>query len=138
MKRLWLVVPLALVVIASACSSSSSTATASGSVTGDVTLTMWMGYTPPPPVEQSQEYLSIQDMVTRFEAAHPNIHIDIQYVNSDNALQKATVALQGGKQPDISYQYGTNMPQLATAPKLVDLTQRVQDPVVQLERLLRG
>jgi multiple sugar transport system substrate-binding protein len=128
MKRLWLVVPLALVVIASACSSSSSTATASGSVTGDVSLTMWMGYTPPPPVEQSQEYLSIQDMVTRFEAAHPNIHIDIQYVNSDNALQKATVALQGGKQPDISYQYGTNMPQLATAPKLVDLTQRVQDP----------
>ena len=79
-------------------------------------------------MEQSQEYLSIQDMVTRFEAAHPNIHIDIQYVNSDNALQKATVALQGGKQPDISYQYGTNMPQLATAPKLVDLTQRVQDP----------
>jgi len=128
MKRLWLVVPLALVVIASACSSSSSTATASGSVTGDVTLTMWMGYTPPPPVEQSQEYLSIQDMVTRFQAAHPNIHINIQYVNSDNALQKATVALQGGKQPDISYQYGTNMPQLATAPKLVDLTQRVQDP----------
>ncbi|TMK60178.1 MAG: ABC transporter substrate-binding protein [Actinobacteria bacterium] len=128
MKRLWLVVPLALVVIASACSSSSSTATSSGSVTGQVTLTMWMGYTPPPPVDQSQEYLSIQDMVTRFEAAHPNIHIDLQYVNSDNALQKATVALQGGKQPDISYQYGTNMPQLATAPKLVDLTQRVQDP----------
>ena len=128
MKRLWLVVPLALVVVASACSSSSSTATSSGSVSGPVTLTMWMGYTPPPPVDQSQEYLSIQDMVTRFEAAHPNIHIDIQYVNSDNALQKATVALQGGKQPDISYQYGTNMPQLATAPKLVDLTQRVQDP----------
>src|SRR5437764_8951 len=40
---------------------------------------------------------------------------------------KATVALQGDKQPDISYQYGTNMPQLAQTPKLVDLTQRVQD-----------
>ena len=48
-------------------------------------------------------------------------------MNSDNALQKATVALQGGEQPDISYQYGTNMPQLAQAPKLVDLTDRVQD-----------
>jgi len=130
MKRLWLVVPLVLVVIASACSTSSNGAsvTASGSVTGQVNLTMWMGYTPPPPVNQSQEYLSIVDMVNRFEAAHPNIHIDLQYVNSDNALQKSTVALQGGKQPDISYQYGTNMPQLATAPKLVDLTQRVQDP----------
>src|SRR5205823_2831095 len=54
--------------------------------------------------------------------------IDVRYVNSDFALQKATVALQGNKQPDISYQYGTNMPQLAKAPKLVDLTQRVQEP----------
>jgi multiple sugar transport system substrate-binding protein len=46
-------------------------------------------------------------------------------VNSDNALQKATVAIQGDQQPDISYQYGTNMAQLATSPKLVDLTDRV-------------
>ena len=37
------------------------------------------------------------------------------------------MALQGNKQPDISYQYGTNMPQLANTPKLVDLTQRVQE-----------
>src|SRR5207237_6260192 len=107
MKRLWLVIPLALVVIASACSSSSSTATSSGSVTGQVTLTMWMGYTPPPPVHQSHEYLAIQDMVTRFEAAHPNIHIDLQYVNSDNALQKPTVPFKRVTQPDNSNQHGT-------------------------------
>jgi multiple sugar transport system substrate-binding protein len=86
---------------------------------------MWIGYTPPPPVNTSQEYLSIQDMVKAFEKQHPNITIDLQYVNSDYALQKATVAIQGNKQPDISYQYGTNMPQLAQAPKLVDLTSRV-------------
>ena len=35
------------------------------------------------------------------------------YVNSDNALEKLTVALQGGKAPDVTYQYGTNLPQLA-------------------------
>ena len=46
-------------------------------------------------------------------------------MNSDFALQRATVALQGGKQPDISYQYGTNMAQLAGAPKLVDLSDKV-------------
>jgi multiple sugar transport system substrate-binding protein len=131
-QRLWLVVPIAVALVAAACSSSSSSSS-SGGATGipsgtDINLTMWMGYTPPPPVAESQEYLSIQDMVQRFEAQYPNVHIDVQYVNSDNALTKATVALQGGKQPDISYQYGTNMAQLATAPKLVDLTQRVQDP----------
>ena len=48
-------------------------------------------------------------------------------MNSDNALQKATVAIQGNKQPDISYQYGTNMPQLAQSPALVDLTSRVNE-----------
>ena len=37
------------------------------------------------------------------------------------------MALTGNKQPDISYQYGTNMPQLAQSPKVVDLTQRVQE-----------
>jgi multiple sugar transport system substrate-binding protein len=133
MQRLWLVVPVALALIAAACSSDTSSGTGSAGPTGipsgtEINLTMWMGYTPPPPVSESYEFLSIQDMVQRFEAEHPNVHIDVQYVNSDNALTKATVALQGGKQPDISYQYGTNMAQLATAPKLVDLTQRVQDP----------
>ena len=52
----------------------------------------------------------------------------MEYVNNDNALQKVTVALQGGEQPDISYQYGTNMPQIAQAAKVVNLTQIVKQP----------
>ena len=130
MRRLWTLLAVAL-LIAAACTSdggtSSTTDTGGGSATGEVDLTMWIGYTPPPPENQSQEYLSIKDMVDRYTADHPNVHIDLQYVNSDNALQKATVALQGDQAPDISYQYGTNMPQLATAPQLVDLTDRVQE-----------
>ena len=63
-----------------------------------------------------------------YNASQSEAHITMQYVNSDFALQKATVALQGDKAPDISYQYGTNMPQLAQSPKLVDLTDRVNDP----------
>jgi multiple sugar transport system substrate-binding protein len=86
-----------------------------------------MGYTPPPPTNQSFEYLSIKRMVDDFEKQNPNISIDLQYVNSDYALQKVTVALQGNKAPDLSYQYGTNMPQLAQTPKVVDLTQKVQE-----------
>jgi multiple sugar transport system substrate-binding protein len=129
MRRVWLVAPIALALFAAACTSSSESN--SNSVSGspaEVNLTMWLGYTPPPPENQSQEYLSIQKIVESFEADHPNVHIELQYVNSDNALQKVTVALQGDQQPDISYQYGTNMPQLADVPQLVDLTDRVQDP----------
>jgi multiple sugar transport system substrate-binding protein len=129
MRRLWMVVPIALALFATACTSSSeSNSNSTSGSPGQVNLTMWLGYTPPPPDNESQEFLSIQDIVDRFEADHPNVHIELQYVNSDKALQKVTVALQGDQQPDISYQYGTNMPQLEGVPKLVDLTDRVQDP----------
>jgi len=131
MKRLWLVAPIALTVLAVACTSNNTSNNnngASSSPTGVVKLTMWMGYTPPPPVNQSYEYISLTGLVKEFNKTHPNIQVSVQYTNSDYALNKAIVALQGNKQPDISYQYGTNMPQLATAPKLVDLTQKVQEP----------
>ncbi|MGZ4131406.1 MAG: ABC transporter substrate-binding protein [Actinomycetota bacterium] len=132
MKRMWgLAALLAFALVAVACSSGSSTSSSSGSSSGSggapIHLVMWMGYTPPPPANQSFEYLSIDRMVKEFEAQNPNITIELQYVNSDYALQKATVALTGNQQPDISYQYGTNMPQLAQSPKLVDLTSRVNE-----------
>src|SRR5919204_589907 len=129
MKRSLKAGPIVLALLVAACTGSTSgESNANGTAAGSgapVHLVMWIGYTPPPPVNTSQEYLSIQDMVKAFEKQHPNITIDLQYVNSDYALQKATVAIQGNKQPDISYQYGTNMPQLAQSPALVDLTDRV-------------
>lgn len=115
----------AVTVLAAACSTSSGTgSTASG---GPVNLVMWMGFTPPPP-EPAAEYETLKRQVAEFTKQHPKIHIRMQYVNSDFALQKATVALQGGQQPDISYQYGTNMPQLAQAPHLVNLTPYMRQP----------
>ena len=133
MRRFRLVLPVAVLLIAVACTGGSSDNGSTGGSTGastsggPVQLTMWMGYTPPPPTNQSFEYLSIKRMVDAYEKQNPNVTINLQYVNSDYALQKATVALQGDKAPDISYQYGTNMPQLAQTPKLVDLTQKVQE-----------
>ena len=112
MMRSWRVsvVVLVFAVVAAACTSGGGGGGGggggnnSGATGGPVHLTMWMGYTPPPPTNQSFEYLSIQRMVTAFEAQNPGITIELQYVNSDNALQKATVAIQGNQQPDISYQ----------------------------------
>ena len=54
--------------------------------------------------------------------------------SNDNALQKVTVALQGGQQPDITYQYGTSLPQLANAPGVMDLTDRVAAGRLRLGR----
>jgi multiple sugar transport system substrate-binding protein len=134
MKRWWLAGAVAVMVLAVACTSGSGGGgngggggTGGSGSSAPVNLTMWMGYTPPPPANQSFENISLTGLVKEYEQLHPNVHIDVRYVNSDFALQKATVALQGNQQPDISYQYGTNMPQLATAPKLVDLTQKVQE-----------
>ena len=143
MRRFWLVVPFVLTLVAAACTGGDddggeATGTTGGTSGEQIQLVFWMGYTPPPPVEDSLEYLSIERMVQEFEAAHPNISIELQYVNSDNALQKATVALQGNEQPDISYQYGTNMPQLATSPKLVDLTERVTSGDYNWEDFFEG
>jgi multiple sugar transport system substrate-binding protein len=131
MKRIWRVTLAVLVfaLVAAACTSGGDDDQNgdTGASSGPVHLTMWTGYTPPPPVNQSFEFLSIERMVKEFEAQNPDITIELQYVNSDNALQKATVAIQGNQQPDISYQYGTNMAQLAESPKIVDLTERVQE-----------
>ncbi|MFN8233715.1 MAG: ABC transporter substrate-binding protein [Actinomycetota bacterium] len=150
MKRWTVATLLAFVLVAAACTggddgdttgatggATGSTGAATGS--GSVELTMWMGYTPPPPENEALENLSLQAIVDRFNAERDGeIHVTMQYVNSDNALQKATVALQGGQAPDISYQYGTNMPQLATAPQLVDLTDRVADPAFDWEDFFEG
>lgn len=128
MKKLVLVVGAVFALVASACSSGGSSnngSTGASGSSGKVDLVMWMGYTPPPPQNQSYEYNSLNALVQKYEADNPNVHITLQYVNSDNALTKLTVALQGNEQPDITYQYGTNMAQVGTTPKVVDLTSRV-------------
>jgi multiple sugar transport system substrate-binding protein len=127
MKRFGLCIAVALTLLGAACSSGGSGTGASGP-NGQVNLVLWMGYTPPPPVSQSAEYISLKNQVAKFTQEHPKIHIRMVYVDNDYALQKVTVALQGGEQPDISYQYGTNMPQVAQASQLVNLTQIVKQP----------
>jgi len=126
MKKLGVAASIAVVMLLAACSS--GTSAGSSSPNGVVKLVLWMGYTPPPPASQGAEYESLKGLVADFTRLHPKIHIQMEYVDNDYALQKVTVALQGGEQPDISYQYGTNMPQVAQAPEVVNLTQTVKQP----------
>jgi multiple sugar transport system substrate-binding protein len=123
----------AVALVIAACGGSGSKSTSSGggaAPAGSTQITLWHGYgeLAAPGEEPNTELDSLKAQVDAFQKANPTIKVDMTYVNSDNALEKLTVALQGGKAPDVTYQYGTNLPQLATSPSVVDLTDRVSAP----------
>jgi multiple sugar transport system substrate-binding protein len=132
-KRLILVAAIAAIaLVAAACTSddtsSSSGAPASGGAPIDIT--MWHGYGKVIDNQGQTNYeaKSLTDLVDQYNAMNTGVHVTLDYIGSnDNAYQKLTVALQGGLQPDITYQYGTSMASLATVPSIMDLTDRVQD-----------
>lgn len=103
-------------------------------------ITVWHGYgqLSAPGEEPNIELDSFNKLIKEFEASHPDIKVKTTYVNSDYSLQKLTVALRGGKAPDVTYQYGTNMAQLATTPKVVDLTDRVEDEAYDWDDVFPG
>jgi multiple sugar transport system substrate-binding protein len=102
-----------------------------GETSAPVTLTFWHGYT-------DAEADSLSALVSEWNGANPDVQIEPLFVNNDRALQKLTVALQGGAPPDITYQYGSSLPQLAAAPGLVDLTEWTQQPDVNWEDFVAG
>lgn len=138
MKRHHLVVIVAALGLLAACTgggedgeAETGTTGATGGPAGPVTLTMWHGYT-------DAEADSLTSLLADWNAANPDIKIEPLFVNNDKALQKLTVALQGGEPPDITYQYGSSLPQLAAAPGLVDLTTWTQQPDVNWEDFVQG
>jgi multiple sugar transport system substrate-binding protein len=132
---------ITLVVIAAACTGKSSESSGGDGANAPVTLTLWHGYGK---VETNNgqvnyEAKSLTDLVAKFNASHTDVQVDPVFIGSnDNALEKLTVALQGGEQPDITYQYGTSLPQIATAPGVMDLTDRVTDPAFKWDDFVEG
>lgn len=138
MKRHHLVVIVAALGLLAACTggggdggTETGATGATGEPAGPVTLTMWHGYT-------DAEADSLTALLADWNATNPDIQIEPLFVNNDKALQKLTVALQGGEPPDITYQYGSSLPQLAAAPGLVDLTTWTQQPDVDWEDFVQG
>jgi len=131
-KRAILVAAIAAIaLVAAACTSNSSSSSGSNSSGAPVEITMWHGYGKVIDNQGQTNYeaKSLTDLVDQYNAMNTGVHVTLDYIGSnDHALEKLTVALNGGLQPDITYQYGTSMPQLATAPGVMDLTDRVQDP----------
>ena len=133
MRRRSLVLLAALGLLAGACTSGGDDqgSPSGGTPSGPVTLTMWHGYTD---VEADWFDAAIE----QWNSKNPDIQIEPLFVNNDKALQKLTVALQGGEPPDITYQYGSSLPQVAAAPGLVDLTAWTQQPDVNWEDFIPG
>lgn len=130
-RRVSLVLVSILVLVGVACSSGSETPNTDGGGGEPVTLTFWHGYT-------DAEEDSLNALIDDWNQANPDIQIEPLFVNNDKALQKLTVALQGGEPPDITYQYGSSLPQIAEAPGLVDLTEWSQDPAAEWDDFIPG
>ena len=133
-KRLILVAAIAAIALVAAACTSNDTSSSSGAPSSGgepIDITMWHGYGKVIDNQGQTNYeaKSLTDLVDQYNAMNTGVHVTLDYIGSnDNAYQKLTVALQGGLQPDITYQYGTSMAALATAPSIMDLTDRVQDP----------
>lgn len=133
---------LGVALAAAACTSGDSSGSSGSSSTGEpVSITLWHGYgkVESPNGQVNHEALSLQDQIDAFNTSHPDIHVeDVFCCSNDNALEKLTVALQGGLQPDITYQYGTSMAQIATAPGVMDLAPLTQDAAYDWSDFFEG
>ena len=147
MKRALFGLLLVLAMVAAACTSDSGGDTGGsdggGSSGGGVTdITLWQGFGAKDvdnngvPNYESQ---SIRQLIDEFNSSHPDIHVEDVYAGSnDKVLQKLTVALQGGEAPDITYQYGSSLPQLAQAPGIIDLTDVVTESAWNWDDFVEG
>ncbi len=132
-KRVILVAAIAAIaLVAAACTSNDSSSSGSpGSSGAPIDITMWHGYGKVIDNQGQTNYeaKSLTDLVDQYNAMNTGVHVTLDYIGTnDNAYNKLSVALNGGLQPDITYQYGTSMAALATAPSIMNLTDRVQDP----------
>jgi multiple sugar transport system substrate-binding protein len=104
----------AISLLASACTGSSNN-TASDDPNKDVTITFWHGWTAP------NELKAINDNVSRFEKAHPNIHVKVQGNITDDKINQALRA-GGDKAPDVVSSFTTdNVGQFCSSGAFTDL-----------------
>jgi multiple sugar transport system substrate-binding protein len=125
MRRATLLICL-VALVGAACTGGGGSNASTG---GSVTLTLWHGYgnIQAPNGEVNYEAKSLLGLIADFNKTHPGIVVKPIYKGTnDVGLAQLMVGLQGGLQPDIAYQYGTSIPQLATAPNIMDLTSTVQ------------
>ncbi|SHK97412.1 extracellular solute-binding protein [Actinacidiphila paucisporea] len=109
----------AITLLASACTGQSTTS-AADDAGKDVTITFWHGWSAP------NELKAINDNVTRFEKAHPNIHVKVQGNITDDKINQALRA-GGSKAPDVVSSFTTdNVGQFCSSGTFADLAPFLQ------------
>jgi multiple sugar transport system substrate-binding protein len=94
------------------------------SSSGSTSIVLSHGYT-------DVEAKALQAAADTWNTQHPDEKVTLQFNGgNDSALQKTVAGFTAGNFPDIAYEYGSSAAQLARQPKLVDLTDKVQDPGV--------
>lgn len=93
-----------------------------GDAGGPTEITVWHGYT-------DAQADAITAQAKEWNTAHPKATVKLVFNGgNDFALEKTVAGFTAGNFPDVSYQYGSSLAQLARQPKLVDLTERVKAP----------
>jgi multiple sugar transport system substrate-binding protein len=110
---------IALAVSVTACSSNSTNA---GNDAGPTSITVSHGYT-------DAEATALKAQATEWNAKNPNAQVQLVFNGgNDTALQKTIAGFTAGNYPDVAYEYGSSVSQLARQPKLQDLTDKVNAP----------
>jgi multiple sugar transport system substrate-binding protein len=117
---------VAMSLIAAACSSDGGSGTDSGNASGeDVTLNFWL---------YKEGYGFIDQVVSAFEAANPNIHIDVTNYPEQAYGVKIDTALAAGRPPDLAL-VG---PELMHAGLLLPLDDMVKEQGIDLSTFNQG
>ena len=94
-------VAAAAATVLAACSSGGSSSTSANSSSAKVTLTWWNN-------ANTQPLLGVfNNIITQFQAAHPNITIKNVPMQNEEFKTKVTPALRGNSPPDIYQQWGS-------------------------------
>ena len=116
MKRLFLAAALAVTALAVVGFAGSSNA----SQQKTIKVTMWHGQ-----VDTAGK--AMDKLVARFNKTHPGIEVVSQQGGStDEMVTKLQTALEGGVYPDIVYIYGSDVPNVAQAAQVVDISKQIK------------
>ncbi|MCT9143762.1 ABC transporter substrate-binding protein [Streptomyces violarus] len=103
-----------LALLATACTGQSDS-TASDDASKDTTINFWHAWSAPAEVK------AVKDLVTGFEKAHPNIHVNVVGNMTDDKMNQA-LRTGGAKAPDVISSFTTNnVGKFCSSGALVDL-----------------